>query len=189
MELRTALSLEIGQLHQPVVTSYQLGRLVFRLYQTKSYRGEAIGRLQKDVPARAEYTRLIAALVQGGVLQNTPDVPSSEVFAVLGQDTAKAEDIACCVDPFCYVSHLSAMEYRNGFTDRLPKRCCSDHALPPHIGESLAVERMQKDLGQEAYPIYCEASLPSLRRFRLAKIHRPETVTSIPLHIAIRGPI
>jgi hypothetical protein len=39
MELRTAIALEIGR-HQPVVTDYQLGSLVFRLYQAKTYRGE-----------------------------------------------------------------------------------------------------------------------------------------------------
>jgi predicted transcriptional regulator of viral defense system len=170
MELRTALSLEIGQLRQPVVTSYQLGRLVFMFYKTKSYRGEKIGRLQKNVPARVELTRLISSLVNDGILQNSPDVPSNEVFTVLGQDTARAEDIACCVDPFCYVSHLSAMEY-HGFTDRLPKLLFLTTPPSPHWG-NLAVERMQKDLGAEAYPIYREASLPPLRRLRLAKIHR-----------------
>ena len=42
---------------------------------------------------------------------------------------------------------------------------------PPRWGR-LAVERMQKDLGPDGYALYREASLPPLRRLRLAKIHR-----------------
>lgn len=170
MDIRTALTLEIGQLHQPVVTSYQLGCLVFRLYQAKVYRGEKIARIHKDLPERPEYLRLIASLVADGILQNSPDVPNSEIFTVLGQDAASAEDIACCVDPFCYVSHLSAMEY-HGLTDRLPKLLFLTTPPSPHWGQ-LATERMQKDLGSEALELYRDTALPLLRRFRLAKIRR-----------------
>jgi len=105
MEISTALTLEIGQLRQPVVTSYQLGCLIFRLYQTKVYQGEKLTRLQKDVPERLEYNRVINTLIGNGVLQHSKDVSSHEVYTVLGQDTAAAEDIACCLDPFCYLSH------------------------------------------------------------------------------------
>lgn len=170
MDIKTALTLEIGQLHQPVVTSYQLGCLIFRLYQAKTYRGEILGRIQKDVPERLDYTRLIATLVENGVLQNSKDVPSKEVFAVLGQDTAASEDIACCVDPFCHISHMSAMEY-HGLTDRLPKILFLTTPPYPHWGQ-LATQRMRKDLGEEAVKLYHEASLPTLRRLRLKKIHR-----------------
>ncbi len=71
MELRTAIALEIGRLHQPVMTDYQLGSLVFRLYQTKTYRGEARGQLQQALPERADYTRLLGGLVTDGILQRT----------------------------------------------------------------------------------------------------------------------
>lgn len=170
MDIRTALTLSIGQLHQPVVTSYQLGCLVFQLYQAKVFRGEKLDRIHKDLPARPEYTRLLSSLVNDGILQNHKDIPSNEVFAVLGQDTAAAEDIACCVDPFCYVSHLSAMEY-HGLTDRLPKLLFLTTLPSPHWGRQ-AAERMQKDLGPEGATQYREAGLPLLRRLRLAKIHR-----------------
>lgn len=170
MDIRTALALDIGQLHQPVVTSYQLGCLIFRLYQDRTYRGERIDRLQKDLPARADYTRLLASLTQSGVLQTSKDAPNSEVFAVLGANAAAAEDIACCVDPFCYVSHLSAMEY-HGLTDRLPKLLFVTTLPSPHWGR-LAAERMEKDLGPEGFDRYREAGLPPLRRLRLPRIRR-----------------
>ncbi|CRI66999.1 Conserved hypothetical protein [Thiocapsa sp. KS1] len=175
MEIRTALSLEIGQLHQSVVTSYQFGCLVFKLYRAKVYRGETLKGIKKDVPTRADFKRLLSSLVQDGILHNSKEVPNSEVYAVLGRAAAGAEDIACCVDPFCYVSHLSAMAY-HGFTDRLPKLLFLTTPPSTRWG-NLAVERMQKDLGPEGYALYREASLPLLRRLRLAKIHR-KTVSS-----------
>jgi predicted transcriptional regulator of viral defense system len=180
MDIRTALTLEIGQLHQPVVTGYHLGCLLFRLYQAKVFQGEKLARLQKDVPARADYTRLVGELVRDGILQNTKEVPNKEVYAVLGQDNAAAEDIACCVDPFCYISHMSAMEY-HGLTDRLPKMLFLTTAASPLWGK-LALQRMQKDLGPEGYEQYCEASLPTLRRLSLAKIHRKTVNTYATTH-------
>ncbi|MGX2042277.1 type IV toxin-antitoxin system AbiEi family antitoxin domain-containing protein (plasmid) [Methylocaldum sp. MU1018] len=180
MDIRTAVTLEIGQLHQPVVTSYQLGCLIFHLYQTKVYRGEKLNRIQKDVPERLEYNRLITSLVRDGILQNSRDVPNKEVFVVLGQNMAAAEDIACCVDPFGYISHLSAMEY-HGLTDRLPKILFLTTPSSPHWGQ-LAIQRMQKDLGLEGFDLYSQASLPLLRRLRLAKIHRKTVNVHTSVH-------
>lgn len=180
MDVKTALALEIGQLHQPVVTSYQLGCLIFRLYQTKVYRGEKLGRIQKDVPERSDYTRLIDSLVDNGILQNSKDVPNKEVFAILGQDTTAAEDIICCIDPFCYISHMSAMAY-HGLTDRLPKMLFLTTLPSLQWGES-AAKRMQKDLGEKEIELYREASLPTLRRLRLPKIHRKTLTVHTSVH-------
>lgn len=179
MDIRTALTLEIGQLHQPVITSYQLGCLVFQLYQAKVYRGEKIGRIQKDVPERVEYNRLVASLVHDGILQTSRDVPNKEIFVVLGQDTAAPEDISCAVDPFGHISHFSAMEY-HGLTDRLPKLLFFTTLPSPHW-RKLAEQRMQKDLGAEGFTAYAEAALPALRHLRLAKIHRK----TVSLHTSV----
>ena len=170
MELRTAIALEIGRLHQPVVTDYQLGSLMFRLYQGKTYRGEALGLLQKKVPERADYTRLLGGLVTDGILQRANEVPNKDVLVVLGQDQAAAQDIVCCVDPFCYLSHLSAMDY-HGLTDRLPKLLFVTSLPQPQWGR-LATEKMQKAFGADGLATYLQAGLPPLRRLRLDKIQR-----------------
>jgi predicted transcriptional regulator of viral defense system len=191
MEIKTALSLELGHLHQPVVTSYQLGVLIFRLYQAKIYHGEKLTRLQKDIPDRSNYSRLIATLIKDGVLQNSKNIPSKEVFTILGQETSSAEAIACCVDPFCYISHMSAMEY-HGFTDRIPKVLFLTTHTPSDWSRA-ALQRMQKDLGAEETELYLEAGLPSLRRLRLPRINRKTvnchmTVHSHPgAYIAVQG--
>ncbi|WP_295577249.1 hypothetical protein [uncultured Lamprocystis sp.] len=170
MEFRTAIALEIGRLHQPVVTDYQLGSLVFRLYEAKTYRGEALDGMPAARPERAQFTRLVAALVTEGILQQTPAVSNKDVWVVLGQDQAAAEDILCCVDPFCYLSHLSAMDY-HGLTDRLPKLLFVTSLPAPQWGRR-ATESMQKALGAEGLATYLQAGLPPLRRLRLDKINR-----------------
>jgi predicted transcriptional regulator of viral defense system len=184
MDIQTALALEIGHLHQPVVTSYQLGCLIFRLYRDKVYRGETLVRISKDIPERPRYNQLVATLVKNGVLQNSKDVPNKEVFTVLGQDAAASEDIACCVDPFCYISHMSAMTY-HGLTDRLPKILFLTTIPYPHWGK-LAAQRMQKDLGeQETVERYCNAGLPTLRQLKLTKIHRKTVSIRASVHCDI----
>jgi hypothetical protein len=176
MEIRTALALEIGHLNQPVVTSYQLGQLVFLLYATKTYKGENLDRLQKDYPNRSDYSRRVIELVEAGVLQEKKTVPNPEVFTVLGKEQASSGEVACCVDPFSYVSHLSAMEW-HGLTDRIPKILFISSPAP-RDWRKFALKKMQKDLGSnEHYVSYLDSGLPPLRRLSFTKaagktIHR-----------------
>jgi predicted transcriptional regulator of viral defense system len=170
MKIEAAIALEIGALNQSIITSYQLGRIIFALYQAKSYQGKPIAYLREgSTPNRARYRGLLKELEASGVLSNSTIAKHPEVFSVLAQDTLAAEEIACCIDPFCYVSHLSAMDY-HGLTDRLPKILFLSGAEPAHW-KKLAVERMKKDLG-ESFDSYLETELPTLRRFSINKIAR-----------------
>ncbi|QWF70895.1 hypothetical protein KEF85_16570 [Methylomonas paludis] len=179
MEITTALTLEIGRLRQPIVTSYQLGCLIFKLYQTKTYQGEKLARLQKDLPERLEYKRVVNTLLGNGVLQHSKELSNQEIYTVLGQDAA-AEDIVCCIDPFCYISHLSAMVY-HGLTERLPKMLFITTLPHPQWGQ-LAIQRMQKDLGETAVTLYQEAALTSLHRLKINKIQRKTINVYTTLH-------
>lgn len=46
LDLAGAATLEIGRLPQPVLTEYELGRLLFDLYDKKQVEGLKIGRLK-----------------------------------------------------------------------------------------------------------------------------------------------
>jgi predicted transcriptional regulator of viral defense system len=81
----------------------------------------------------------------------------------------------CSLDPFAYVSHLSALEY-HGLTDRFPQ-IVSMTRPPAAEWRKQAKERMLKDLG-EKYPLYIEAGLPKLVRPDVLKIGQ----TSIQIH-------
>ena len=181
MEIQTALALEIGHLKQPVVTSYDIGQLVFQLYQAKTYKGEKLSRIQKDYPERQDYNRLVKMLLRAGVLQEKKTVPNPEVFTVLGTGQPSSGEVACCVDPFAYVSHLSAMEW-HGLTDRIPKTLFISSPAPPDW-KKFSLERMLKDLGgSEAYAVYRYSRFPQLRRLNLAKIGRETVHRHASLH-------
>lgn len=169
MEIRTALGLELGHLNQPVVTSYQVGLVIYRLYKYKSYQGKKLTRLQKEYPERSDYTRLVKDLTSSGILQSSKNLSNKNIYTVLGQDTSSSEELACCIDPFCYISHMSAMEY-HGLTDRLPKTLFLT-APEAKIWTQLATERMNKDLGNDLSK-YIEAGMPLLNRTKLKKINR-----------------
>ena len=181
MRIRTALALEIGRLNQPVVTGYQLGQLVFKLYQTKTYKGEKLNHVRRDCPDRQDYSRLVKKLLRAGVLQEQKPVLNPEVFMILGTGQLSTGEVACCVDPFAYISHMSAMEW-HGLTDRIPKPLFISSPAPPDW-KKFALNRMQKDLGsRESLDIYRNNRLPLLRRLSLTKIGREIVHRHASLH-------
>ena len=168
MKIEAAVALEIGALNQSIITSYQLGRIIFALYQAKNCQGKPIAYLREEsTPTRARYRKILQSLESSGVLSNSSTAKHPEIFSVLSQNTATADEISCLIDPFCYVSHLSAMEY-HGLTDRFSKVLFLSGADPAQW-KQLATERMEKDLGV-AYKKYTETALPTLKKFSLKKI-------------------
>jgi len=168
MEVSTALTLELGSLHQPVVTACQLGVTLFQLYQAKTYQGQALVRLEKDVPTPSDLKRVTDRLLKNGVLQPYKGF-SGTAFTLLGKQPT-APEVACVVDPFAYLSHLSAMEY-HGLTQRMPAMLLISSPAPAEW-KTCAEARMQRDLGEAQLEIYRAAALPALTRPRLDKIER-----------------
>jgi predicted transcriptional regulator of viral defense system len=86
---------------------------------------------------------------------------------VLGRSSVSAAEIACTVDPFAYVSHLSAMEL-HGLTDRVTQTLYLS-SPDPKAWKAHATELMQRDLGEER-AAYEEAGFPLLQRTRIEKL-------------------
>lgn len=76
-------------------------------------------------------------------------------------------EVACSVDPFAYVSHLSAMEY-HGITDRFSKILYLS-TPPDREWKEQATARMEKDL-KEHKANYLAARLPALRFQKVERI-------------------
>lgn len=171
--LRKALILAVGSTDQPVITKYQLGILVFRLYNSGAFQAQPLCRRREYIEL-TDFTRALRHLLDSGVLVENRNFGSRQVFNVLGREPGPVPAVACTVDPFAYVSHMSAMDF-HGLTDRLPKILYLTSPPAPSWGLA-AHERMKRDLG----PLdseYDDAGFPKLRRIRMRKIGR------MPLHI------
>ncbi|MFN5967314.1 MAG: hypothetical protein ACK46E_19745 [Pseudanabaena sp.] len=158
MKVEKAITLSLGNLDQPVISKYQFGLTVNKIYRSKFYSGEPVD-LHKDFAEKADIAKHLKLLLNEGVL--FPHKNLSNIFTLLGRSNGDPEDIACTVDPFCYMSHLSAMSY-HGLTDRIPKKLFIS-SPPNDTWRSLAKEKMQKDLG-DSFESYCEHGLPKLVR-------------------------
>ena len=103
----------------PVVTDYDVYRTGRALMEKRTWEGVPIKRAPKgwDVPRTRNILR---RLVARQTLAADRDFRSGVWRLVQATRAGTADEVACIADPFCYVSHLSAMQ-RYGLTDRSPE--------------------------------------------------------------------
>jgi len=153
---------------QPVVTDYELGRVLVHLYDKKEIEGRKIGRLRKPFPDKGDFRSLVETLVARGILRKSRDFRGS-VYNILGKTQHAPEEILCSVDPFAYISHLSAMSY-HGLSNRIPSTIF--YSTPQHPKWSgFAMKKMRVDLGDQLAS-YRESNLPRLTQIRFARIEK-----------------
>ena len=112
----------------PVITDYRLFQLVLGLMETKHVNGHDIDIRTKDISADAVRKRIYMLSqndlkIDSDFKKNYRESNASfprRVWKNPTKDKGNASEIACSVDPLCYVSHLSAMQIY-GITERNPK--------------------------------------------------------------------
>jgi predicted transcriptional regulator of viral defense system len=123
LTIAEAMPRALKETGRAVTTEYELFLLLRQLYLTKEYEGQRF-RIRKAKPAVADGYRLINELTgdewarEAHALEVDRDFKSG-VYRVLAVPDQPADEVCCEVDPFCYVSHLSAMQY-HGLTNRTP---------------------------------------------------------------------
>lgn len=127
----------------PIVTDYEFFVLGQRLLGKREWAGEPLKRL----PVTWDHTRVrnaIRRLEARKSIAADADFRSGVWRVVQSTRSGSAEEVACIVDPFCYVSHLSAMQ-RYGLTDRSPEAL---HLTTPAriIWNRLRDDRMAQDI-------------------------------------------
>ena len=139
----------------PAVAAYELARQVF------AFLGHEQGAGPKEV-----YQSVVGSLSKvhllTPILHVTPDA-----YLLFGRSNASPAEVVCSLDPFAYVSHLSAMEH-HGLTDRFPKILYMTRPQAVEWRKQAAV-RAAKDLG-ERLPAYESSGLPRLVQPKIATI-------------------
>ena len=128
---------------KPVLSHFEFFRIVLAMYRESS--GKKLY-LRREAPHREDIVRFRSILKTAGAIAGDRDY-GARVIRVLSVSDLPAEDIACLVDPTCYVSHLSAMQ-RWGLTDRAPRalaltrpdRKAAAAALRAHMSEAMTEE-------------------------------------------------
>lgn len=127
----------------PIITEYDFYVIGKNLFEKAEWNGEPLKRL----PHIWDQTRARNAIRRLEARKSiTPDVDfRSGVWRVVQSTrSGSAEEVACIVDPFCYVSHLSAMQ-RYGLTDRSPEALHLTTPARP-IWNRLRNEKVANDL-------------------------------------------
>jgi predicted transcriptional regulator of viral defense system len=163
--LAQAASLAVAKYDRPVITNYRLGVMVFQLIKAGRIDGKTLNRL--GPPSRRHFRQALNFLANYAVLSELRDLPRESAFTVLGRSSVSTAEIACTVDPFAYVSHLSAMEL-HGLTDRVTQTLYLS-SPDPKAWKVHAAEMMQRDLDEER-ATYEEAGFPLLQRTRIEKL-------------------
>lgn len=158
-----ALADALAAIDAPAVSPYDLGRLLFAALATN-----------KTTPPPATlkpaYQAVVQSLIEVRLLSPIPSTASAPAgYRLFGRKSAMPAEIACSLDPFAYVSHLSAMEY-HGLTDRFPKTLFM--STPPlKEWRRQAGQRMSRDLG-DRLERYKASGLPRLTRPALTAVDR-----------------
>lgn len=155
----------VRQLHRPILQEADLA-VCFMLALNE------VGDMDADEQGRrlrADFHRFRDALLEFGGLE-----PFNEGGRTIGYLTGfsgvpEAEQAICSLDPFCYISHLSAMAW-HGLTNRMPRTL---FVTRPSAGlwKQLSDARLEQQLG-DLFPGYQQARLPVYRRLRLQRVNR-----------------
>ncbi|MDO8291018.1 MAG: hypothetical protein Q7T44_17525 [Parvibaculum sp.] len=194
--IQRALAIELGKLGTPAVLRYDIARITWHLYKGRTYEGQPLAIKLEVLDTRA-FFRIEKMLQSNGILQSLPGVTGQAAYGLIGGNLSDHNAVICSIDPFCYLSHLSAMEF-HGLTDRMPEQI---YISTPASTEwtAFAVERMVKDLGED-WAAYSASGLPRLGRtsvnklgkrpvHRYSSIHRGafRSIKDSPVRVATLG--
>lgn len=170
LSITRALALGLEKLGRSVFLRYDVARIAWKLYRTPQYENQVLAVRRATLDSRT-FARIEAELLDSGIINQVTGAPAGSVYSLLGSSTSDRNEVACSIDPFCYVSHLSAMEF-HGITDRIPEQLYL--STPPGTKwTAFAIDKMSKDLEADLNE-FQDAGLPQLRRVNISKInHRP----------------
>ena len=164
MEIAEALEESLLTRNLPLVTEYDIFLTLCHLYHSKSFDGQPI-QVDRPYPDRQAVLRACSPLLENRFIAKDKNFHRTYRIRAIGP-RPYPEEIACYIDPFCYVSHLSAME-SYGLTDRSPHPLIlttPNQTLWPILRQ----KKMDQDYRQ--FPVPAQERTP-LERVQIPTIH------------------
>lgn len=151
---RVALVVEaLNSQKTPALNSYDFARILFQQ-----------GLFIESQSAKKDFDSILEIILKLHLLSPTG---LNNSFFIFGRTSATAAEVICSIDPFAYLSHLSAMEH-HGLTDRFSNVLYMTRPTSTAWKQD-AEKQMQKDL-DEKLDQYITLKLPTLKRQKLEKI-------------------
>lgn len=142
----------------PAISPYELAKHVFMNAALSN---------AKPATLKSVFSELCVEMLNVRLLTQIEPVAKTRGYLLFGKANASPAEIVCSLDPFVYVSHLSAMEY-HGLTDRFPKILYMTRPAPGPWKEQ-AHARMARDLGGHLQA-YLDSGLPKLLQPKISRI-------------------
>jgi predicted transcriptional regulator of viral defense system len=111
-----ALEMAISNLQKPIISKFEIFYIALEIEKKGSYNNNVIKK-QKNINIE-KINYLIEILLDKGFISK--DIDFKSYYKINSEDRGNCEEICCMVDPFCYLSHLSAMQ-KYGLTNRIPE--------------------------------------------------------------------
>ena len=166
LQISAVIAQQLSREGAVALTRYDLARRVWSIYKQTSIDGVPL-RKQRNELDRTTFARVEHQLVTNGVLLPVAGLPTGAAYTLVGASASDPRVLACAIDPFCYISHLSAMEF-HGLTDRMPEFLYISSPAPTQWRQFADI-RMQKDFGDD-YSRYTEVGIASLTRTTFTKL-------------------
>lgn len=156
--IKKALILLLDDIEQPIVRQYDLGKYFYKLFHSGNYKSSII-KLARTKLHNKTLARFIKEFANNGLLQPR----ANQLFSIFGKPKISIEEILCYIDPFAYLSYLSAMRFHglSSYNSRTIYLC----SPKSDSWKILAIEQMKKDLG-DLFEQYHISNLPKLVKFQ-----------------------
>lgn len=130
----------LEQSRRVLMSEYDLFHVIWSIYDARSAKN-----LRGKYPSRQTYWRTRTMLREEGIIRHDNNYPS--FWQIMATPDAPADTVVCQADPYCYISHLSAMQ-RYGLTNRRPE---SLFITSPSdiIAKSWNKQRIERDFGEK----------------------------------------
>lgn len=111
-----ALQTAITELKKPIISKFEIYYLALNINKNKSYNGQMIRAQRKEFSFEKNYNPIRNLSSLKFIF---PDYDFKNHYRVSTEPDSNCDEICCLADPFCYLSHLSAM-HKYGLTNRIP---------------------------------------------------------------------